>query len=346
MIRSLDNRQDYLADRQEHRGDRRNDLQDRMDQNRDNWEDRRNDRWDNRDDIREDWQDWSDHRWHDHDYWHHGCWGGHYDSWWHHMWDEHPVAFGFGLTAWGMNRLNYWFGYSTYYNPYYYETYPVSSTVTIDYSQPLVVYEQAQYAEPATAAPAATTEAATTDPGMAAFEEGRNAYRRRLRRRGCAASTPLSGIGWMTRRCRVPRADHVRHRQVQGCCRRPERSSRCRTRLGLDHAEQSVLPHRHLPAIPSSRIIRQNPQAVDAVRPIPLPHRRPFGRAVATAKVVAANPSDQIASQMLQMLTGRRAARHQPEPPPPEAGSRPQIPVAIAGSGRPPVPATRSSSSN
>ena len=101
-----------------------------MDHNRDNWDDWHNDRWDNRDDIREDWQDWADHRWHDHDYWHHGCWGGHYDNWWHHMWDEHPVAFGFGLTAWGMNRLNYWFGYSTYYNPYYYETYPVSSTVT------------------------------------------------------------------------------------------------------------------------------------------------------------------------------------------------------------------------
>jgi tetratricopeptide (TPR) repeat protein len=89
------------------------------------------------------------------------------------MWDHHPVAMGLGLTAWGVNRLSYWFGYSSYYNPYYYEPYPVSSTVNIDYSQPLVVYEQSADAL-AESGQAPTAEA--QDPGLAAFDQARQAF--------------------------------------------------------------------------------------------------------------------------------------------------------------------------
>ena len=158
----FENRQDWLNDRQENRGDRRDDLQDRMDN-----------RFDHRDDVREDWQDWYGHNWDHHDDWHHGCWGGHYGGWWDHMWDQHPVAAAIGLTTWGVNRLSYWFGYSSYYNPYYYEPYPVSSTVTIDYSQPLVVYEQSADALAETGqAPPETAQ----DPGLAAFDQARQAF--------------------------------------------------------------------------------------------------------------------------------------------------------------------------
>jgi tetratricopeptide (TPR) repeat protein len=102
------------------------------------------------------------------------------------MWDEHPVAAAFGLTAWGVNRLNYWTGYYPYENPYYYESYPVSSTVTLDYSEPLVIYEQAANvvaasgeAPPATAqaAPGQPPPAAAQDPALTAFDQARQSFR-------------------------------------------------------------------------------------------------------------------------------------------------------------------------
>lgn len=130
-------------------------------------------RFDRRDDIREDWQDWYGNNWHHHDDWHHGCWGGHYGNWWHHMWDHHPVAMALGVTGWGVNRLSYWYGYYPYYNPYYYEPYPVSSAVTIDYSQPLTVYEQSAdaLAESGEAPPESAD-----DPAVTTFDQARQAF--------------------------------------------------------------------------------------------------------------------------------------------------------------------------
>lgn len=311
-----------------------------MDRNRDNWQDWRNDRWDNRDDIREDWQDWADHRWHDHDYWHHGCWGGHYDSWWHHMWDEHPVAFGFGLTAWGLNRLNYWFGYSTYYNPYYYEPYPVSSSVVIDYSQPLVVYEQQQYAEPATTTAPTTTaapEAGQTDPGMAAFEEARTAfiggdYDKALRGVNAALSYRPDDAALHEFRALIMFATG-KYRDAAAAL-----NAVLAVGPGWDWTTLSGLYSsvdvytQQLRALED--YVKKNPQAADA-RFVLAYHYLTAGHSAEAAqqlqKVVAANPKDQVASQLLQMLTGPEPLPGTaPEPPPaPEAGAEgPQIPAA------------------
>jgi tetratricopeptide (TPR) repeat protein len=177
-----------MNDRVNNRQDRRDNLQDRMDNRWDNREDFRDDRWENRDDIREDWQDWYGDNW-NHDDWHHGCWDGHYGDYWDHMWDEHPVAAAFGLTAWGVNRLSYWSGYYPYYNPYYTESYPVSDSVTVDYSQPLVIYEQAadelavsgqappvELPPAAPATPGQPPAPAPQDPALTAFDQARQAF--------------------------------------------------------------------------------------------------------------------------------------------------------------------------
>ena len=168
-----------MNDRVANRGDRQNDLQNRLDNRNENWEDWRNDRWDNRDNVREDWQDWADHHWDDHDHWHHGYWHDNYGGWWDHMWNEHPGMMALGLTGWGVNRMNYWFGYWGYYNPYYVEPYYVAPEVVIDYSQPLTVYEQAAYTEPAPAETPATPgapAAESTDPATQAFDLARQAF--------------------------------------------------------------------------------------------------------------------------------------------------------------------------
>ena len=84
-----------------------------------------------------------------HGHWHHGCWGGNcWGNWWNHMWTYHPGAVAFGLTVWGVNRSCYWWGYSTYYNPYYVQPVVLSPTVTIDYSQPLTEYVQQTEEDP------------------------------------------------------------------------------------------------------------------------------------------------------------------------------------------------------
>lgn len=165
-----------MNDRVANRDDRRNDLQDRLGNRNENWEDWRSDRLDHRDDVREDWQDWADNHWHDHADWHHGYWHDNWGGWWDHMWDEHPAAMVLGLTGWGVNRMNYWFGYWPYYNPYYVEPYYVSETAYIDYSQPLTVYEETTYNPPADETPTADTTAPPADPATAAFDEARQAF--------------------------------------------------------------------------------------------------------------------------------------------------------------------------
>ena len=165
-----------MNDRVANRDDRRDNLQDRLDNRNENWEDWRDDRWDNRDDVREDWQDWADDHWHDHDDWHHGYWHDNWGGWWDHMWDEHPAAMALGLTGWGVNRMNYWFGYWPYYNPYYVEPYYVSETTYIDYSQPLTVYDDSTYDAPVEGTPTADTTATPPDPATAAFDEARQSF--------------------------------------------------------------------------------------------------------------------------------------------------------------------------
>ena len=55
------------------------------------------------------------------------------------MWSEHPIYSALRVTAWGLNRAGYLFGWGNYYNPYPVPVYDVGGTV-IDYSEPLVSY--------------------------------------------------------------------------------------------------------------------------------------------------------------------------------------------------------------
>ena len=56
--------------------------------------------------------------------------------------DLSPGGEHLGVTMWGINRASYWYGYETYYNPYYVEPTVLTDSAQIDYSQPLSTYEQ------------------------------------------------------------------------------------------------------------------------------------------------------------------------------------------------------------
>lgn len=160
--------------------DRRTNLNDRMSNGRENWQqnrgDRQQDRQDWRDNNREDWQNWANNAHNHHGDWYHDCW--HPGAGWGYMWNNYPVAAAIGLTAWGVNRIGYGWGYWGYSNPYYY---PETVSYSYDYSQPLVIYaDSASTGTDATATPAtaasSTTESQPTDEGMAALDEARSAF--------------------------------------------------------------------------------------------------------------------------------------------------------------------------
>ena len=87
------------------------------------------------------------------------------------MWEHHPVAAAFGVTAWGVNRLAYGFGYWGYSNPY---SSGGGGGTSYDYSEPLVSY--ADSGTSTTPTDPATTPAESTDPGMTAFNDARTAF--------------------------------------------------------------------------------------------------------------------------------------------------------------------------
>lgn len=148
--------------------DRRADLQSRLDSRNEAIGDRTGSRQDFVQNRHEDWQDIADNRYWCHNGWHYGYWHCHWGNYWQHMWSEHPAAMAFGLTAWGVNRLAYGFGYYDYYNPYYTEP----TTVVYDYSQPIVYTEApAQTAEQPQDLPPGATQA-----GMTSFDEARTAF--------------------------------------------------------------------------------------------------------------------------------------------------------------------------
>jgi tetratricopeptide (TPR) repeat protein len=166
--------QDRMADRPSV-ADRRDNLGDRMQNGREDWQqhrqDMQNDRQDWRNQNREDWQNWAGNY---HNNWYHGSW--YPGAGWGYMWDNYPVAAAIGLTAWGVNRIGYGWGYWGYSNPYYYS----SGSYGYDYSQPLVVYNDnsttTTVTEPAATTTAPTSEPQPTDAGMAAFNEARAAF--------------------------------------------------------------------------------------------------------------------------------------------------------------------------
>lgn len=132
----LGRRQEGVADRRANVADRSNNLNDRMNQRQDYRNQRQDQRQDYLGDRREDWQNWSDD-YHGHHYgWYHGGWCNHWGNTWQHMWSDHTAAMVLGTTMWGLNRMNYWFGYAPYYNPYYSEPLVIDNT-TIYYSEPM-----------------------------------------------------------------------------------------------------------------------------------------------------------------------------------------------------------------
>jgi tetratricopeptide (TPR) repeat protein len=86
------------------------------------------------------------------------------------MWSDHTAAMVLGTTMWGLNRMGYWFGTSTYENPYYTEPLVIDNT-TINYSEPLA------------APPVYTTDVkepelppGVTPEGMLHFDAARSAF--------------------------------------------------------------------------------------------------------------------------------------------------------------------------
>lgn len=132
---------------------------------REDWQNHRQDmqsnRQDWRDHNREDWQGWADHHIDHHGDWYHGCWHGAWypGSRWNYMWDHYPVATAFGLTVWGVNRVAYGWGYWGYVNPY------ATTSVTFNYSQPIVMYSDS--GAPAAPAPDSTATAQSPPPDEA-----------------------------------------------------------------------------------------------------------------------------------------------------------------------------------
>lgn len=145
-----------------------------MSSGREDWQNHRQDmqgdRQNWRDGNREDWQSFAGDHQNLHGDWYHDSWhGGWYPgAGWHNMWNNYPVAAAMGVTAWGVNRLAYGFGYYGYSNPYY-----ASGSGGYDYSEPLVSYSDPGI--PAESTPAQPAPDAT-DPGMQAFSDARAAF--------------------------------------------------------------------------------------------------------------------------------------------------------------------------
>lgn len=134
-------------------------MQDGLGNRRDNIDNGFENRQDWREGNREDWQDWWDDN-----HWGHGWYGGHWHgayypgSWW-------------AVAAW----TTPWWGSWWYSNPYA----TADTSVTYNYSEPIVVYQTApegsqQPAQPASATPPAANQQATQafDAARAAFAAG------------------------------------------------------------------------------------------------------------------------------------------------------------------------------
>lgn len=172
--------QDRMGNRPNSLDDRRANLGDRMQNGRQDWQQNRQDRLDDRQDWRdqnrEDWQNWADNKLDNYGDWYHGGWQP--GDGWNYMWDNYPVAAALGMTAWGLNRIGYGWGYSDYSNPYYSD----GGSSGYDYSEPLVMYDDASMTTTAATATeptvaSSTSEIQPTDEGAAAFEEARTAFR-------------------------------------------------------------------------------------------------------------------------------------------------------------------------
>jgi len=167
----LGRRQELGQNRQQNISDRSQNLQDRLGQRQDFRQQNREGRQDFRDGRREDWQNWHDDYYGHHSGWYHGAWCDHWGDAWSHMWSEHTAAMVLGTTMWGLNRMSYWFGTSSYANPYYSEALVVDNT-TISYAEPLAA---PPVSESAPSAPAELPPGVTPE-GMKQFEAAQTAF--------------------------------------------------------------------------------------------------------------------------------------------------------------------------
>jgi tetratricopeptide (TPR) repeat protein len=151
---------------------------------REDWQSHRQDMQGNRQDFRnnnrEDWQNWANGNMHHHGGWYHGCWNGgwHPGAGWGYMWNHYPVATAFGLTAWGVNRVAYGWGYWNYSNPYATST---TTSASYDYSQPIIIYSDGSSTGGAANSAPANTAASTTPPqpadeALSALTDARAAF--------------------------------------------------------------------------------------------------------------------------------------------------------------------------
>ena len=167
-----------LQDRPQSLQARQNSLNDRMASARDDGQGNRQTMQSNRQDYRtsnrEDWQNYADDHHNQYGNWYHDSW--YPGAGWNQMWNNYPVAAAFGVTAWGVNRLAYGFGYWGYSNPY--SGGGGGSGGGYDYSQPLVAYSDSGTsttpADPA--AVPTTTQPEPSDVGMTAFNDARAAF--------------------------------------------------------------------------------------------------------------------------------------------------------------------------
>jgi tetratricopeptide (TPR) repeat protein len=169
---NLGRRQEVSQNRQENIGDRSQNLEDRLGQRQDFRQQSQEDRQNFRNERSEDWQNWHNDYYGQHNGWYHGAWCDHWGDAWSHMWSEHTAAMVLGTTMWGLNRMSYWFGTSSYANPYYSEPLVVDNA-TISYAEPLAA-PPVQEAAPPTAT--ATLPPGVTPEGMKHFEGAQTAF--------------------------------------------------------------------------------------------------------------------------------------------------------------------------
>lgn len=109
--------------------------------------------------------------------WYHGNWHGHWDHYWHGGWGNwwaNPWYLGafWGVTGWGLGPLVYDWGYLPYYNPYYTQSYDFGPTV-VDYEQPIQTVDYGEDLPNGEAAPPVSPEATQhADAAREAFYNG------------------------------------------------------------------------------------------------------------------------------------------------------------------------------
>lgn len=109
-----------------------------------------------------------------------GWYNGYGPAWghgrWDYLWNEYPAAMAFGATMWGVNVVDYMFGVSGYYNPYYESPVYVDDQAVASYSEP-IVGDPSYESQPEQASTADTNDTSEAeDPLTQKFDQARQAF--------------------------------------------------------------------------------------------------------------------------------------------------------------------------